>query len=509
MIRVGLSSALRELARLRYAVRVACLACLAWVLLVLPAHAQSTFSLDVVLVTEFHPAEPGLEPVASALHKSIEARLGAEFLVAPFASVPPYPEYSAGVYLDSCPEGQYTGCSYILGVRANANWVVTAEIAPGLGGDPEVLFSIIDVAAARPVVQFSSLVTPENHRAVGDGVALILHTVVAGAGQTEDIRGETEDSRLEWERRREEARRTAEELAFADQDLQILVRPEAGDFDDRLTTEDLERFEGRDDVPPWEKAGMGKAEYVRFKNSGESLDAWKKATRGRQGQLLVTLSAGFGSGPYRHRFDGRWVIDDQTLEPIATASLQQMEMGPINVFSLEVAFGILPTVDVGLAIGTRSVRFNWYYQRELENEDIIEKISEDGTFRYTTEYRLRGTWAPFPTLPIRPTAYAALAWWKGSSIDRVVRVDGPVEAFADPSYLMLHAGPGVEVSPNDRILLFARITTELILVGSRTESRVDHAEAFQDPAVPRDLGLGAGAQITFGVTGRVGPFLKR
>lgn len=469
-----------------------------------------TFSIDPVLVAlPETPDDPAVRPGAASLHADLERMLGVEYLVIPFATVPDYSDYSAAVYLDSCPAGKYIECAFVLGSRSKASWVVGIQIARDRYGEDEALFTVVDVAEARPVVSFSSRVTRDNHGAVAAGLSLVLDSVIQGAAAQSDVRGDPMSEREAWERRRDEAQRAAEDLAFADQELEILVRQDVGEFEEpRLTPGDLSEYEQRDDQAPWVALGMTKGEYVRYKNSGESVDDFADEASGRLHRVLVRVEGGFGAGSYLHHYDGRWVLDDTTLEPVEVSASLQMEKAPTTVFRAEIAYGVHEWFEVGFSIGARMTRFQYFYQREIEGEEVPDKIAEGATYRYSPEYRVFTQFVPLPTLPVRPTLMVGVAYWKGAPISAVLVVPGPTPDSAAAQFVSLHAAPGVEVSPNRWVSLFARFTTEFLLFGDRTWESKTGEPVMIDPYVPKDLKMGGGYLMSFGVTGHFGPLFK-
>jgi len=470
------------------------------------ALAQS-FQLNAILVAmPDDGGDPGLKAAGASLHSDLEQMLSSQYLLVPFAKVPDYQDYSASVYLSSCPRGDYIGCTFVLGQRAKADWVVAIQLSKDVGSD-QALFSIVDVKEARPVVSFSSKVTDGNHGAVAAGLSLVLDSVIRGSAEQNDIRGQVEDPKAAWERRQEEAKKAAQDLAFSDQALQILVRPDVGKYDQpKLRASDLADYSEREDASPWQKLGMSKSEYVQYKNSGKSLDAFRQIASGRKGRILVTLAGSFGAGSFRHVYDGRWILDDQTLEPLEVASGRQMEKGPSTAWRVEAAYGLMPWLEVGLGVAARTAKFDYFYQREIKGDEVPQLIAQDETYRYTPEFSVFGGYIPFPTWPVRPTGHVALSYWQGSSISRVVLVQGPPEDSPPPRLVMLHLEPGVEASPNAYVSVFTRFDAEILLAGSRNWASHQGDTALTDPSTPDKLGVGGGWEITLGVTAHLGPF---
>ena len=107
---------------------------------------------------------------------------------------------------------------------------------------------------------------------------------------------------------------------------------------------------------------------------------------------------------------------------------------------------------------------------------------------------------------MRPTALLGVAYWKGLPISTVVVVPGPPDDSPAPQFVSLHLAPGVEVSPNRYVSLFARFTTEFLLAGDRTWESKNGEPVMLQPFQPVDTKMGGGFLIGFGATGHFGPF---
>lgn len=480
------------------------------------AHAQMTFSLDTVLIAIPHVADmapAGLQAEATALHANLEMMLATEYLVLPFSTVPDYEDYAASVYLDACPEGQYVGCTFVLGSRAKASWVVAIELTPdAFSRPPDATFTIIDVNQSKQVISFSSKVQPGGHGAVAAGLSLVLDSVIRGAHDEADVRGEVVDARAAWEERRSDAQAAAEELAYAEQDLQILVRSDVGEFDQpKLTAGDLEGWDQRDDAAPWVSLGMSRSQYVRYKNRGWSIEQWRQSASGRQGRFLISLEGAFGNGIYREDYDARWALDSTTLETKQSVSVLQMNSSGTSAFGVEVGYGFHRWFDLSVGVATRNAKIGYYVQREIEGEQPAQLIGEGETSKWTTEFRVRTTFAPMATYVVRPTVSAGVVYWRGVSLAKVLDLsDFPVTVFETPSFVFVEVSPGVEFSATPFLSIYGRFNYDIKVVGARTftEETGEPGILVDPPDVTTQKG-GSGWSIAFGLTARVGPFKKK
>jgi hypothetical protein len=188
----------------------------------------------------------------------------------------------------------------------------------------------------------------------------------------------------------------------------------------------------------------------------------------------------------------------------------KLQAAASTAFAAELAWGIHPWIDVGAGIAARSVQVGYFVQREIQDEVPPQLIGQGDTFRYTTEFRLRSTFAPMATYPVRPTASVALAYWQGTKLDKVLQLsDFPVEVFGVPHWLLLHVGPGVEFSPSPFVSLYARVNVELKVAGKRTwRSSTGDTSVMMEPPDTEKIGGGGGWNLALGATLRVGPLVK-
>ena len=475
------------------------------------AQSPAPFTLDPVMVPWIYADTPALKDIARDLRVDLENTIGGNYLVVPLSTVPDYDDYPASVYLDSCREDGQIECGYVIGARGQASWVVVGQLdASSPGRPPQVLFSIVDVAEAREVTSFTSSVTPDNHQAIADGLSLVLDQVLAGAVQLSDDRSA---GRAMWELREQAREERQERQAEADAidrsgTLDDLTRTLMEREDERITMRDLEQYQGRDDGTPWARVGLGRREYVRYRNSGKSIEDWRALSRGRLGQIRARGILGFGSGPYHHTYDGRYVLSAQDLQTVAVESFQQLSGGGGSLFGLELGLGVTPWLDVNVGIATRSVRYTAVVYQEVQDEPGTVPRPID-IARSTVEYTGGVTVSPLPTFPVRPTGTAQIAVWNGSDVQYVLGLPPSLRAFPRPSSVFLRLAPGAEITLGDRVVLFSRVNINARLLGNTLEEERSGGDVLiqkaEEPTRPGPLG----ADWVFGIDIPIGPLFGK
>lgn len=471
------------------------------------ARAQATMSLDPVLMAWVYADTPPLQDIARELRGDLEARLGGQFLVVPLAMVPQYESYDASVYLDSCPANQRVECGYVIGARASADWAVVGQILAGTPGrPPEVLLSVVHVDGAREVISFSSTVTPDNHHAIADGLGLVLEQVIGGMVDLEAPPPST--GRDLWalrQERRDERRRVADDVETSTGGLDELTRQiVARDDRPRVELSDLAQYQDREDGTPWGQLGLGEKEYVRYRNSGLSIDAWRDLRRGRLGQVRIRGLGGFGAGPFHHYYDGRYVLAAADLQLAAVRSYQQVEGGGGSIFGLELGLGVHPWLDVHAGAATRSVGYRAQIYQEVEDEPgtVTPPIE---VLRTTTEWRFGVTVSPLPTYGVRPTGTVQLGLWSGVPVDRVIGLPPALRAFPRPAAIFLHLAPGVEISAGKSVVLFSRAHVQLRVAGNSFDERDSGEDLLVQQAPEPDPAGPLAFDWVFGVDVPIGP----
>lgn len=484
-----------------------------WV--VLAAHAQEpepvAFNADRVLLTTFQPLDEASRADAERLFALLLARFEQTNDVVPMAEVPAFDVqgYDAVTYMLGCPPGKYPGCVLVLGQRTDALRAVgctVGHVEDEFDEDSLVLTAhVVDVTEAREVASFSVPVLAGREDALVDGIARVYDQVVRGEYELRDLRGhqsEQAGASTELDAARKEI--LAQSLAELEEELgAAVVEGVVGVLEPpRLTREDLAEFAGTDDRPPWERVGLTEGQYLRYSNSGQPLDAWRRDGWGRFARILVRASAGGGPGPWSQRYEGAVLLSDQTLEPVDSAQILEVRNASSLVGDLEVGFGVLPVLHVVFAADAHTGTTTYYYDENVENQVAVPgKDAEYGM----SSWRLggRAELAPFPRWPARPTLGVGLQSWTGSGItgsDRLPRLEAPNATF-------LEILPGAEVDATPLVALSLRVDLALPVGGTLVREFRQGDELMEDPPRPTE-DPGMGVTVLGGLLFRVGPLFR-
>ena len=158
----------------------------------------SMVSFDRVLVSPIQAREEAQRGLALELTRALEDRLASQNELVDVAEVPDFDDYgyTANIYMQACPEGQYAGCAMVVGKRAETEWVVGASIekmVPSKSGDP-ALYSmtahVVDVMGSQELVRFAVSFQLAEKDAILDGVVKVFSEVLRGAYDAKDLREE-------------------------------------------------------------------------------------------------------------------------------------------------------------------------------------------------------------------------------------------------------------------------------------------------------------------------------
>jgi hypothetical protein len=479
------------------------------------AHADDVFRLDPVFVSVFRVEDPEDEATARAVERRVAARLAERHLVVPVSDVAGFEDYSAEVYLRSCPRELLSGCAYVIGERAGADWAVDGfvEAAPGDGGAVLVETTIVDVRRARSVVTFTVRLDGTNDAAWADAVANLVDRLAA-QGDPEDIRDLSAAAAAE----REAALRAAEREAVA-QSLDTITaglkgsrtRTDGGAVRPvRVTAAQIAAWQAQEAAPPWERVGLDPRRYRIYRNRGEDLATFRAQMRGRGGALIVRGGLGGGYANGRVSLDARWAIDPATTEVVGLEQRLAVIGGGGPLAALEVGYGLTPWLDVAVGGASRRGQHDWLVHAESIDRPREPRPRSTGAAG-EIEGLARVTFAPLPLGRARPLATAAVGAWTGPSMARFVDfASAPaLTPPARPVAIRGRLGLGGEVEVADRVQLFARAelvapfgpaVREEVIVGD--PSRI----TFRDD---RDLRGGRGGFVVLGVQGRTAPLVGR
>lgn len=439
-----------------------------------------------VLVSGLQPSAPAATGLAALLEGYLAQLLADEpdVLVRRVEEAPPFPDYDARVYIDGCPPGNIEGCTLVIGDRVQARYAITGSVLP-LAVGSRVRISILDITDSRVVVTFRTDVAPGEDHAFADSVVKVMRAVVAGQiGSPDDIRDqnspmEGEDGAVERGTDAEIAAQLAElspELAAA---ADVATQPRGSIERPNYTLEDLENVSD-EGLAPWAQVGLSPGQYLRYRNSRLQLFEWKKRAMGHQFQLLLRVEGGWWRGPTGGLYYNRHAYDTQlTVVDSYTALAAQTHGAPTA--GGEVAFGLLPSLDIGFAAGasTGSLLI-----------DIAADGSAEGAEQTTTVYPGRVWFGPRLEAAFLPAGVIHPAIGAGATITRTPSVAKYVElpeyAAALPPGMLVYGSvwPGVQVRLADALDFYARIPVDFLLAGDPVVEERDTTTSALVPTAP-------------------------
>ncbi len=460
-----------------------------------------------IFVAPFQSYEPALNAEAARLSQVLLLHMQGRYpIVLNIDHVPPWPDYSALIYLLACPQGQYPGCALVCGNRVAADWTVGGTIVRGFQGVNANL-SFVENRSGREVIAFGVALHGNNDADLLRAVDTILAKLLAGAFAEVDIRRAEVDplerAKLEAARNRVLAASLAEleRQAGAVRRQQVEVAERERLDKDKL----VETYKDREEVKPWEAVGLSEGAYVRYKNSGLLLGEWKRRARGRTGQFIGRLGLGGGVGPFGQVFDGRFAIDDDLL----VAELEQYQyvgIAPHADLDLELGLGVAPFLDVTASYTLRNSTFVYLINQERVGAPGV--VDEPVRNSYATwQAGGRVTLAPFPVSLGRPLVSVGFAYWQGTTWNQLLGDDAVEELVPmKPMHqVVVQVGVGGEVTANRHLDLFARLVTDGVLGGQTAEVVRQGSASLTMRANPSSFKRGPlGIQLQGGLTVRLG-----
>lgn len=455
--------------------------------------------LPAVLVSTFQPRAPEAAGLAALLESVVAERLRDEPTLALLRveATPRFEEYDARIYMDACPPGEVIGCSFVVAERGGAAWAVTGSVTPADEGH-RVTVDILDIDDARVVVSFQVTLAAGPDAAFAEAVRKVLLAAMRGEiGQVRDIREEGDDGDEEVYATPEELARQLAELSGELGDLGAVVSAPRGAIErPTYTVKDIaERMQG-EGPKPWERLGMSPGGWLRYKNSGLPLDAWRRLAAGRSLQVLVRPMLGWWRGPFDQGFHGRYAYDNQ-LTVVDTYSAGFVTTGDGFAPQLEAGFGLLPVLDVAVAGGVvpGHITVDVSSTEAQATPVIYQSLTGWGG--------ARATFAPFPVWRARPTVGFGLTAVRPPRADQLVALPAQVSPVEGQWLVYAEGSVGAEVRVAPRFDLFLRVPVDVLVAGANLRESRTTTTAALVPEPPRPGGavaVGAlvGGQVRIG-----------
>lgn len=481
---------------------------------------ELVYNFDELIVATLQPEGDATEADAERVHALLSTRFAKNNPLIPMADVPRFDvqDYGADVYLRSCPPGDYGDCALVVGQRTDAIWIVggTVDRIPA-DDDPErridrLTLSFVDIPNATIVATFVVALDGTDDAAVVDGIARAYDDMVQGEYDDKDVRGDLGDPEAEAALQKARAERLAASLAELEEQLGDVVRGEVVRGERKVTRDELDAYDDREELAPWERVGMSKNEFLRFSNSGHTLSEWRTEARGRFGQILLRAGVGGGAGPYSQGYESQVLLSGTTLQPIHSVQLSEVRRGGTAVADLEVGVGVAPWVELMFVYGLRTGQVDISTAEYKQGAYWPEPKTTTRTLN-TQQVGVRAAFAPAVHWMARPTVGVGFASWSGASVEGTPRL----AALPKPKATFLELLPGAELSANRTIDLFARGLLALPVGAARAQVETlggdytaattgnyddDNARLTAVPTPGADPGIAFSFQV--GLTVRIG-----
>lgn len=413
------------------------------------------------------------DPAAVDLAYRIEENLAKAFLADPSVAVmrvddvPDFPEYSARIYLDTCPLGHIVDCSRVAGDRGKAAFAVTATVTPVEGGTRLYVY-VLDIAGGQPIEGFPYDLVSGGEKALSTNVVQKIQTHIAQSKivPTTIIKAE---NKVEWDPDTSKVAKAKHAAELADL---------SGDLN-----------KAKEIVAETTDVGDGPGELARPTREGRS--------GGHQQQILLRADGGWWRGPvdaaYYHRyayFEGE-VVDAYSAQVARVTHTVQV--------GGEVAYGILPTLDVGIALGWAPGHLDTDVASQGEVVGAVPKTSAGRTVLWGGP---RVEAALFPESWFHPAFGAGVTFVPTPDVENFATPGDTWEIFPGGMLLYATAWPGAQARLANRLDVFVRVPVDVRVAGPAFQDARTKTSALLELDAPDSnatLGIGAiaGLQVRF------------
>lgn len=316
-----------------------------------PAHAG-----PVVLVAPFRTEQEQSEQTAATVTGRIADALASDFEVMTIDQVPDFPDYSARVYLESCPKNEYHGCLYVLANRVTAAFAIGGLVKEVDVDEKEIEWMIVDKVASKVALALRVNVTPEKEEIFYGGIARTLALTANREAAAEDLRGPIREETSAMDDAEKQEKQTAAALEVMGMTMNIDEMVALGRGLDlthqKITEEELLASVDEDAaLAPWDYLHMTQEEYLDFRNSGSTELDWRRKKLGRTGTFVFHVGGGLTHGSFGVLVDGRYAQDPNAGFAIADTRTETARMASYSpTIDLAVRYGFSRNLDVGVAL---------------------------------------------------------------------------------------------------------------------------------------------------------------
>jgi hypothetical protein len=377
-------------------------------------------------------------------------------------------DMSAEMYLETCPPGQSVGCSFVVAENSGANFALAGTVRATASGS-QVEIVIIDVAQSREVLGFQVELGQGDDERFAEGVAGVLVSVVRGeAGRVQDIR----DLEVAPEADHTGAVSQLSRLTAEIGDVTTLeVRRSTTIQRPQLTEDDIAKRMETEGLKPWERVGLGPAEFMRWRNSGMDLPEWQNRHSGRQMQLIMRGGVGYGSGPVNAQYYGTYARDGaDALAVTEVYAWQAQTTGTGLVSSLSAGFGVTPYLETGLQLGFASGRF----EAEVQVNTVGNTAAPSNPKSHANGNMFFGPYVLAALLPgsnFRPIVGLGFLYWKGTGIEDKEKLPEALPLFSAPTLFAIEPRIGGEARISKTVDMFLHIPMTAVIGGASSQTR--------------------------------------
>lgn len=448
-----------------------------------------------VLVAPFEALTPESKGISALLHGYLESALDGDerVEVVPVDRAGYVFDAPASLYLDSCPPSDQVGCALVVAESAGVQFAVSGTVEVTDDGY-RIHVWVLDGVRLRQVDFERDLGVGQDELLMDETLSHLLALVDGdeGAPIDERFRRKLSEDEVEAAEHREEERKALDEAGS--QVNRLGERREVELEQRRFTEEDIASAAEVEGTKPWERLNMSAREYMRYQNSGKPLFEWRALAVGRQGQLIVRPSIGMARAPMDAAYYGRYVRSASTLETVQQYAWQAPTMGSGPTVQVGVAYGVLPTLEVGLVAGTALGTYTADIS-VVDEGDVVRERTPQTYSAWSTLVGANLIFAPVPTWKVRPVVGGGVLVWTGDAIDDHVLPPQELQTFDPPRTGLIEAMGGVEARAGAHVDVFVHVPFLAVAWGGETATQDEGGDylSSKEPA-PALTAVGAGVQ---------------
>ena len=451
-----------------------------------------------VLVAPFQAVTAESRGISALLHGYLESALdqNERIEVVPVDRAGYVFDASAEMYLESCPPTDQVGCALVVAESAGVQFALTGTVEVTDDGY-RIHVWVLDGVRLRQVDFEQDIGVGEDDLLMAAAARHLLAVVDGDEGLPIDerFRRSLDQDEIEARIRRDDERAALD--AAGSQVGRLGDRTELELERRRYTEEDIAAAADTEGTKPWERLDMSPREYLRYQNSGKPLFEWRALAAGRQSQIIVRPSLGMARAPMDTSYYGRYVRSATTLETVQQYAWQAVTMGSGPSLGLGVAYGVLPTVEVGLVGGTAL----GVYTADIsvvDEGDVLRDRTPQTYSAWSTYVGADVIAGLMPTWRVRPVVGGGVLLWFDDAIDDHVLPPSELETFPAPMTGLIQAIAGVEARVGPRVDVWAHVPFLAVAWGGEValqDEGGDYLSTREQPPALNAVGAGVSAGV--------------